>query len=510
MVQILAMYLPQFHRIPENDSWWGEGFTDWVSARNAKPLFDGHYQPHIPLNENYYDLLEKNTMVWQADLMHQYGVDGICMYHYWFEDGRRILEKPEQNLLKWKDIDMPFCLCWANESWARSWTNIEGSSSRNVNVWDMKSDKNSNKRELLLKQSYGCLKQWQDHYEYLLNFFTDERYLTVEGRPVFVIYNPTEIGCLSEMILAWKRMAIKHGQPQMYIIGIARRDMMSSFVDANLLNEPHNAKPWMLSRDNHEESPQQIEYSDLCDVSIASESTWEKCYYGGIVGYDDTPRRGKRGCCLTNSSTHLFENYLRQLIKKNTLKGNELLFLNAWNEWGEGMHLEPDEKNGYGYLEAVRNAKEYGDSLDLNERTWEQEPIYQVAKHDVFSDYFKVMDEWMTIRERGKSIADFLRVNNYNSVTIYGYGVLGRHLYKELIDSNIEIVAVVDKKDLNLNLICNTYKPSDDIPKAELVINTAAYYKDEILRENTWMRESDSLSIDYIISELLFDEEEEQ
>lgn len=124
LMKIFTMYLPQFHRTLENDAWWGEGFTDWVSTKNVAPLFSGHVQPRIPLNSNYYDLTEKETMKWQAELMHQYGIDGMCIYHYWFKDGRKVLEKPAENLLKWKDIDMPFCFYWANESWARSWSNV--------------------------------------------------------------------------------------------------------------------------------------------------------------------------------------------------------------------------------------------------------------------------------------------------------------------------------------------------------------------------------------------------
>ena len=123
-LRALAMYLPQFHRVPENDAWWGEGFTEWTAVKKAVPLFEGHEQPRTPLNSNYYDLMDKGTMEWQADLAKKYGIDGFCFYHYWFRDGRRILEKPAENLLQWKDIDMPFCFCWDPVSWARTWTKL--------------------------------------------------------------------------------------------------------------------------------------------------------------------------------------------------------------------------------------------------------------------------------------------------------------------------------------------------------------------------------------------------
>lgn len=137
----IAMYLPQFHNVKENNMWWGEGFTDWRAMECAKPLFDGHKQPKCPLNNYKYDLMDKKTMQWQADLMHKYHVYGLCFYHYWFKEGKKILEKPAENLLKWKDIDMPFCFCWANESWVRSWSKLN-----NQNVWASQFETNYKRR----------------------------------------------------------------------------------------------------------------------------------------------------------------------------------------------------------------------------------------------------------------------------------------------------------------------------------------------------------------------------
>ena len=140
--KIMAFYLPQFHRVPENDEWWGKGFTEWTAVKGAAPLFEGHYQPRVPLNHNYYNLLEHDTMAWQANLMKKYSIDGVCIYHYWFENGRRILEKPAENLLKWTDISMPFCFCWANETWSRTWEKLA-----DANVWSiMYEPKNGKKR----------------------------------------------------------------------------------------------------------------------------------------------------------------------------------------------------------------------------------------------------------------------------------------------------------------------------------------------------------------------------
>lgn len=160
----------------------GEGFTEWTTVRGAASLFEGHKQPIKPLNNHYYNLLEKETMEWQTALMKKYGIDGQCFYHYYFKDGRQILEKPAENLLKWKDIDMPFCFCWANQTWARTWSNIRG------NSWADKFEKKGNAGDdgILIEQHYGREKEWKAHFEYLLPFFQDERYIKLNGSPVFI------------------------------------------------------------------------------------------------------------------------------------------------------------------------------------------------------------------------------------------------------------------------------------------------------------------------------------
>ena len=190
-MRVIAMYLPQFHRVKENDEWWGEGFTDWDAAKNAKPLYERHYQPHIPLNKNYYDLLKKETLQWQADLMKKYGIDGMCFYHYWFKEGKRILEKPAEILLENKDIDMPFCFCWANESWAKTWKAIPG-----ANIWTIDETKNEGddtKPVFLLEQEYGGCREWEEHFMYLLPFFRDKRYVRINNRPVFQFYHTSQV-----------------------------------------------------------------------------------------------------------------------------------------------------------------------------------------------------------------------------------------------------------------------------------------------------------------------------
>lgn len=189
-MKVIAFYLPQFHNIPENDEWWGDGFTEWVNVKKSKPLYEGHYQPRVPLNENYYNLLDDNVKKWQVDLAKKYGIYGFCYYHYWFS-GHMLLEKPMEQMLANKEIDLPFCVCWANEPWTKAW------------VGDAK--------KVLIPQNYGREKEWREHFDYLLPFFKDERYITVDGRPLFVLYRPEIVGCLNEMLDYWNKLAKENG-----------------------------------------------------------------------------------------------------------------------------------------------------------------------------------------------------------------------------------------------------------------------------------------------------------
>lgn len=211
--KIFALYLPQFHRVKENDEWWGEGFTEWSTVKAAKPLYPGHEQPRQPLE--YYDLTVKETMCKQAEYMHRYGVDGMCFYHYYFENGKKILEKPAENLLKWTDIDMPFCFYWANESWVRSWSNVSG------NSWSelFEPEKDQKGRSVLLRQNYGGKSEWEEHFNYLLPFFRDSRYIKKDGHPILIIYAADEIEQLKEMKDYWNELMEKENLPSIFFIG---------------------------------------------------------------------------------------------------------------------------------------------------------------------------------------------------------------------------------------------------------------------------------------------------
>ena len=365
-IKSIAMYLPQFHQIPENDQWWGTGYTEWQAVKKAEPLFPTHNQPRKPFGGRFYNLLEKQTMEWQARLAKDYLVDGFCFYHYWFENGRRILEKPAENLLKWTDIDMPFCFSWANESWIRTWENfVKG------NAWAEKFDRVGDEKEngVLLKQDYGEEKDWKEHFNYLLPFFLDKRYIKVDGKPVFIIYKPEHMGeLLNDMLECWKKWAKKSGLLGLYIIGAqcaVNSDTVWPLMDARVKHGPAIC----LANDKRVGNTRFFDYDFLWKRFLGLEGNdGDKTYYCGFVDFDSSPRQGDRALIFQNSSPLKFKKYFEQLVQKSIQLGNELVFINAWNEWGEGMYLEPDETNGTGYLEAVKEVMQRYRMIELNRK----------------------------------------------------------------------------------------------------------------------------------------------
>lgn len=487
-MKILSMYLPQYHRVKENDEWWGEGYTDWVSAKNAVPLYEGHYQPHIPENQYYYDLTDRQALEWQADLMKKYGVDGQCIYHYWFKDGRKILEKPAENLLEWKDIDMPFCFCWANQSWANSWSAVN-----NAAVWcDARENKKKNESDngLLLEQQYGDEKEWRKHFDYLLMFFKDKRYLKMNNKPVFVLYQAMYIPVLEEMSECWNCWAREEGFDGIYFVGVSNRD--ESLVDAVLYPGPQTAMGKMM-QELGESKLKTLDYKAVWERMIVKAYMEKDCMVGAFVGYDDTPRRGEKGLVIDNATPELFEEYFTKLLAINALHNQPFTFINAWNEWGEGMHLEPDEKNGRAYLEAVYDSKNhYGEYLQAVRQIDKiyEEPREKVLAYkrkargyekriDQYGSYWRLMDKWLSLKEENRSLADILEKKHIYKVAIYGVGMLGKHLINDLLDSNIEIVCAMDKKVIDKKydfpVIQIVEKIPDGIPESDVVIITPVY-----------------------------------
>lgn len=482
--KIVAFYLPQFHRTPENDKWWGEGFTEWTTVRSAKPLFPNHNQPHKPWE--YYNLLDKRIMKKQEELMHEYGVDGMCFYHYYFENGRKILEKPAENLLNWKDIDMPFCFYWANQSWVRTWSNLQ-----NANAWSDVLDKRE-KREgdgVLLKQAYGNKEQWKEHFYYLLPFFKDSRYIKRNGRPLFVIYRPEDIKCLAEMKDYWNELMENEGLPHIFFIG---KNTYENVLDGYLDHQPQFAlsEMWNERYENKYGISQLVNYDDVWNKIISNREVGDNYFYGGFVGYDDTPRHGKRGIVIYGQTPHKFRNYMICLLTKAYRADCDFVFLNAWNEWGEGMYLEPDVENGNEYLQALKEAREFVDEnievlsllIDSTQTDENSEKVDGlIKKNERYRNYWLILRDWLNLNEDGNTITKYLKDNNIYRVAIYGMGMLGTPLYKELVNNSFEVLYGIDQDSTKTDKFdIPIYSLDDNLPDVELIIVTVDYAYESI------------------------------
>lgn len=349
-MKLISFYLPQFHEIPENNDAWGNGFTEWTNVKKSKPLFWGHNQPRVPLNQNYYNLLEDGVLEWQAKLAKKAGIYGFCFYHYWF-NGRLVLEKPAEKLLHNPQIDLPFCFSWANESWTKTWHGAGGN------------------KEILIAQTYGGQDEWKRHYNYFRPFFLDSRYIKENNCPILLIYQLKNIPQFNEMICYWNEKAKEDGFNGIFLVtmnvGRVRLDK-SRWVNGSVDFEPNMTKATKLS-----EAPliqpkenallrncfaiRTIDYDEI-NQKMLEQPHKKYQFRTAFVGYDDSPRRGLRAIVTRGTTPEKFGKYLRKTIEASKAEGNDIVFINAWNEWGEGNYLEPDERYGYSYLREVRKS----------------------------------------------------------------------------------------------------------------------------------------------------------
>lgn len=476
-MNVYAFYLPQFHRTEENDKWWGEGFTDWVSCRNSSPLFDNHYQPHIPMM-GYYDLLDKNTLVCQSKLMKEYGVDGLCFYHYWFGNGEMALDKPIANLLKWKDIDISYCFYWDVGSWVRSWSGLLG------NSWignDIKEDSDKT-RGVLFDFIEGREYEWTRHFEYLLPFFNDERYIKVDGKPLFMIHNPMDLGCLNSMINYWNELATKNGLKGIFYIGNGGVNRKLDCLDGILYHEPHNVLKSLTSYMN--DGVKCYDYNDATEgITDYPYINNKKIYYSCFTGYDDTPRKGKQALVFENSTTENFSNQLLEVMARNYLCGNDITFVNAWNEWGEGMHLEPDTKYGFGYLEQVKVVKEnYKNYAHCKNVNFETQNDSDDLKYEL---YFITLNRWLQNIGMGNSnIFSLLEKDKCRRIIIYGKSVFCEHLVTAAnSNESVEIVGLIDQRNVSAINEIRTFQLGDKLPKHDAIVVASFYYYNDIIKE---------------------------
>lgn len=483
---ILALYLPQFHRVKENDEWWGEGFTDWTAVKNAKPLFEGHRQPTAPLNDNYYDLLNKDTMIWQAILAKRYGIDGFCIYHYWFKNGRQILEKPAENLLNWKDIDINYCFSWPVESWARTWTGIG-------NPWADKFDTKTNGENydgFLLKQDFGAEKDWEKHFLYLLPFFKDERYIKIDDKPIFYFhfYKPSDMSCYERMVLYWQKLAQENGLNGIYAINMNETFKAS---DAVVKNMAPNAKEKL----NHElyNGISVYSYSKIWENFLQIISSYSKpTIWAPKIYYDDTPRRGLKGTIYYGFDIKLFKKYFKELLKKSIVNNSPIILLNAWNEWGESMRLEPDNIYAYDILKSVKNAiKEVESSFDITIEKNKQKEIIYSNYHEIEKELYrlrtfdKYMTNWNELKITNHNLGDFLYDKGYRNIIIYGFGRNGHMFYTDILNSKINCIGIVDKfyKETKQNEQIKLLKLDEKFPECDAVIVSVIDKYNEIYNE---------------------------
>lgn len=373
--RVIAFYLPQFHPTPENDLWWGKGFTEWTNVVKAKPQFRGHVQPKIPADLGFYDLRLPEVRKAQADMARKYGVEGFCYWHYWFGNGKRILEMPFEQVLQTGEPDFPFCLGWANHSWTNK-------------TW--KKNTTFQKDTVFLEQTYGDDKDYENHFYTVLRAFKDKRYITVDGKPLFLIYAPFQFQNLSHFIQLWRNLAQQNGLPGIHFIGTVEsigrfdkgilHDYMSDISEnydkamqlgLDAINSYGVRRGEMLAAGKYHKmfdrvinhlipssKTQKYDYGKVVANLYTAEDSKEYIYPTVLPRWDRTPRHGKGADVYTGSTPELFKRNVENALEivKDKDPEHRIIFLRAWNEWGEGNYMEPDLEWGHAYLEALSKA----------------------------------------------------------------------------------------------------------------------------------------------------------
>lgn len=353
-VRAIAYYLPQFHPVPENDEWWGAGFTEWTNVARARPLYPGHYQPHIPGELGFYDLRVPETRVAQADLARTHGIEAFCYYHYWFGGGRRLLERPFDDVLRSGEPDFPFCLAWANQTWSGIW---HGAPDR-----------------VLVEQTYPGDDDHRRHFELLAPAFHDPRYVRVDGKPLFMVYRPQELPDAGHFCDLFRRLADDVGLPGLFLVGRSTGEFLPGAhgFDATvasqvtppfrnrLRREPNarRAPDWVVGAATRRSSRVPAVYSYRHWYRhipwLVDDAGW--AYPTVVPSWDNTPRSGRRGTVYHGATPELFAEQLQLAVDMVDGRDREhrIVFVQAWNEWAEGNCLEPDRRFGRGFLEMTR------------------------------------------------------------------------------------------------------------------------------------------------------------
>lgn len=354
LIKALALNLPQFHPIPENDRWWGKGFTEWTNVAKAKPLFKNHWQPRLPADLGFYDLRLSEARSAQAQLAKQYGIHGFIYWHYWFA-GKQILERPVQEIVNMQSPDFPFCLAWANQSWRGNWHGLSNN-------------------KTLIEQTYPGEEDYRHHFYNMLTVFNDDRYITVDGRKLFLIFQPMDIPDNKKLIDCWQNLAQKEGLNGFYFVAMhmhADWDYVTNGYDAivQALNPwdkyvlPVNQQLFTKIKNKlglaieASTGPRQVSYSKFVEDYIQT-TTHTKEFPLLFGDWDNTPRSGKDGWLFNDFSLELFEKMCLKVFEETEEKkpAEKFVIIKSWNEWAEGNYLEPDQKHGTAYLETFQKA----------------------------------------------------------------------------------------------------------------------------------------------------------
>ena len=372
-VRVIALYLPQFHPIPENDEWWGKGFTEWTNVAKAKPLFKGHVQPRIPTELGFYDLRMAEIREKQAELAKEAGIEGFCYWHYWFGNGKGLLEKPFNEVLESGKPDFPFCLGWANHTWTSK-------------TWDK--EQNRNTPSILMEQLYPGREDYINHFYTVLPAFKDKRYITVDGKPFFLIFDPLNFKDVKNFISCWQSLATENGLKGIHFVGmtslsfrqngkikinISADDIGSNYKEIlglgfDAVNSMGGARARLVVQGKFKtywklflNKVLKTKHLDIIDQRVLNEhmyceeDRWENVYPTVIPNFDRTPRTNN-DTIYVNSTPDVFKKNLENCIDYINHKDEEhrIIILKSWNEWGEGNYVEPDLQYGRGYLNALK------------------------------------------------------------------------------------------------------------------------------------------------------------
>ena len=374
--RVIAYYLPQFHPIPENDEAWGKGFTEWTNVASAKPQFKGHYQPRIPADLGFYDLRLSEVREQQARMAKEAGIEGFCYWHYWFGNNKRLLERPFQEVLNSGKPDFPFCLAWANHDWT-------------TKTW-----KNNGKPAMIAKQLYPGEEDYRQHFYTVLPAFKDHRYITVDGKPLFAIFDPYSFKDIRNFIEVWRNLAKENGLKGIHFIAICNNtSTMKRLADGSIKRVLPNTKSsaevykemlslgfdglnsfgksrgemlalgrirrtvrFLLQKNISWFPPLKYDYAKVTKHFFAPEDRWDNVYPTIMPQWDRTPRAGKHEGIYINSTPENFKKHIEEALEVIKERPNEhkILFLRSWNEWGEGNYVEPDLKYGHKFLGAIK------------------------------------------------------------------------------------------------------------------------------------------------------------